>query len=338
MQTIKEMKQKVKEMDTKCKCCRICNGHACAGQVPGVGGKGNGRSFIRNVEALAEIKIVMDPIMNDNPISTKTTLFNKELSMPIMIAPIAGIKGNYGVEMSDEEYNYFVCEGANAQGSFAFTGDGMHLDMFTKPLGAVATYGGVPTIKPWIEEAVSIRVKAALETKNVIAIATDLDAAGLPFLRTSTTPVKNKSVEDLKVLKQELKEIPLIVKGIMSVKGALKAVEAGADAIVVSNHGGRVLDDCQGTMDVLAAIKEAIQDRATILIDGGFHSGVDVFKALALGADGILIGREAVNAAIANGSEGVSDLLSQMKQELIETMILTGCSNIEEITTECVVK
>lgn len=338
MQTIKEMKQKVKEMDTKCKCCRVCNGIACAGQVPGVGGKGYGRSFIRNVEAIERIKIIMDPIMDANEVSTMTTLFNKELSMPIMIAPIAGIKGNYGVDISDEEYNFMVCEGANAQGSFAFTGDGMQLDMFTKPLGAIARFGGVPTIKPWIEEATSLRVKEALATENVFAIATDIDAAGLPFLRTSVTPVKNKSVQDLKELKKEIKNVPFIVKGIMSVKGALKALEAGADAIVVSNHGGRVLDDCQGTMEVLPAIKEALQDKMTILIDGGFHSGVDVFKALALGADGVLIGREAVTAAIANGSDGVSDLLAQLKQELSETMILTGCSNIEEITADCVVK
>lgn len=338
MQTYNEIREKVKTMNSKCKCCKVCNGLACAGEVPGVGGKGNGRSFINNVEALKRVHIVLDAIMEDGVVSTKTTLLNQAVSMPILVAPIAGIQNNYGVEMSDLAYNEAAFEGAKRAGTFAFSGDGMHLEMFSEPLKAVAKFGGIPTIKPWIDEATNIRIDAALATPQVFGIATDIDAAGLPFLRQSATPVKNKSVADLRAMKERMKELPFIVKGVMSVQGALKALDAGADAIVISNHGGRVLDDCQGTMDVLPQIKAVVEDRMTILIDGGFHTGNDVFKALALGADGVLVGRHAILAAIANQADGVELALNQMKKELEEAMIMSGCRSIEEITAEKVVR
>ena len=92
--------------------------------------------------------------------------------------------------------------------------------------------------------------------------------------------------------------VPFILKGIMTVSGAEKAVEAGAAGIVVSNHGGRVLDDCPATAEVLADIVAAVDGRAKILVDGGIRTGNDVFKALALGADGVLIARPFVTAAV----------------------------------------
>ena len=92
---------------------------------------------------------------------------------------------------------------------------------------------------------------------------------------------------------------PFILKGIMTVSGAKKALEAGASGIVVSNHGGRVLDQCPATAEVLPAIADAVGGRMTILVDGGIRTGMDVFKALALGADAVLIGRPFVNMSTA---------------------------------------
>ena len=110
---------------------------------------------------------------------------------------------------------------------------------------------------------------------------------------------------------EELREIisdaglPFIVKGIMTPKAALKAKEAGADAIIVSNHGGRVLDQCPATAEVLESIADSVKGSLKILVDGGIRSGVDVFKALALGADGVLIARPFVTAVYRDGREGV---------------------------------
>ena len=101
-------------------------------------------------------------------------------------------------------------------------------------------------------------------------------------------------IRDREIVK--LAGAPLILKGIMTVKGALTAKEAGAKAIVVSNHGGRVLDQCPSTAEVLPAIVEAVGQEMTVLVDGGIRSGVDVFKALAMGADGVLIARPFVTA------------------------------------------
>ena len=109
----------------------------------------------------------------------------------------------------------------------------------------------------------------------------DIDAAGLPFLKNMNPPAGAKSVEELKEI-IKLSNLPFIVKGIMTVKGALKAKEAGADAIVVSNHGGRVLDQCPATAEVLADIVDAVGDSMKIFVDGGIRSGVDIFKALVI--------------------------------------------------------
>ncbi|MDZ5010898.1 alpha-hydroxy-acid oxidizing protein, partial [Clostridium perfringens] len=122
--------------------------------------------------------------------------------------------------------------------------------------------------------------------------------------RNMNPPAVSKSVDELKEI-IELSKLPFIVKGIMTVKGALKAKEAGAAAIVVSNHGGRVQDQCPATAEVLANIVDAVGGSMRIFVDGGIRSGVDVFKALALGADGVLICRTFVTALYGGAEEGV---------------------------------
>ncbi|MGL5540760.1 MAG: alpha-hydroxy-acid oxidizing protein [Erysipelotrichaceae bacterium] len=337
MQTYQEVYNQARTRQTKCRCCKVCNGIACAGETPGVGGKGTGRSFIRNVEKLKEVVFNMDSIQEDGPIDTSTHVFGQTFTLPVFAAPIAGVKNNYGADITDREYNMQVCEGCARVGSFAFSGDGMYPEMFREPLEAIAQYGGIATIKPWHDDDTLWRIKEAVATNACFAIATDIDASGLTILRKSATPVKSKSVCDLKGMKQACGTKPLIVKGILSVAGALKALEAGADAIVVSNHGGRVLDDCLAPIEVLPKIKAAVGNRLTILIDGGFQSGGDVFKALALGADGVLMGRKMAISAIGGGADGVAMLLEKVKMELEETMLLTGCASLKDITPDKVI-
>ena len=101
----------------------------------------------------------------------------------------------------------------------------------------------------------------------------------------------------------------------MTVKGALKAKEAGAAAIVVSNHGGRVLDQCPATAEVLEEIAEAVGGSMKILVDGGIRSGTDVFKALALGADAVIIARPFVTAVYGGGREGVESYINKIGAE-----------------------
>jgi L-lactate dehydrogenase (cytochrome) len=125
---------------------------------------------------------------------------------------------------------------------------------------------------------------------------------------------------------------PLIIKGILDAEDARAAVALGAEGIVVSNHGGRQLDGALSTATALPAIVNAVQGRTTIFVDSGVRTGLDVVRMLALGADGILLGRAWVYALAANGRPGVSRFLDLIEQEIRITMALTGCSAIADIS------
>ena len=188
---------------------------------------------------------------------------------------------------------------------------------------------GVPTIKPWNMD--TIREKLDLvKAADPFAIAMDIDAAGLPFLKNMTPPAGSKTVEELRQIVQWA-EKPFILKGIMTVEGARKALEAGAAGIVVSNHGGRVLDQCPATAEVLPAIVDAVGGKMAVLVDGGIRSGMDVFKALALGADAVLIGRPFVNMVYGGGAEGVQVYVDKLRAELTDTMAMCGAHSLAEI-------
>ena len=144
------------------------------------------------------------------------------------------------------------------------------------------------------------------------------------------------SGEAIRELRTE-SSLPFILKGIMTVEDALTAVEAGVDAIVVSNHGGRVLDCCQASIEVLPQIVKAVDGKIEVLIDGGFRRGTDVLKALALGAKGVLVGRPICWGLGAAGAEGVARVLQMMTSELMRAMMLTNVPNLSRTPRDAVV-
>lgn len=148
-------------------------------------------------------------------------------------------------------------------------------------------------------------------------------------------PAGSKSVEELAEIVKAA-GIPFIVKGIMTVRGALKAHAAGAAAIIVSNHGGRVLDQCSATAEVLEEICHAVGGGMKVLVDGGIRSGVDIFKALALGADGVVIARPFVTAVYGGAEEGVKVYIEKLAGELEDTMKMCGAENIAAISRDMV--
>jgi L-lactate dehydrogenase (cytochrome) len=119
---------------------------------------------------------------------------------------------------------------------------------------------------------------------------------------------------------------PLIIKGILDPDDAVAAADAGADGIVVSNHGGRQLDGVLSTVRALPPIAERVGDRLAVLADGGVRSGLDVLRLLALGARGVLLGRAWAFALAAGGQPGVTHLLELLAAELRVAMALTGCT------------
>ena len=125
---------------------------------------------------------------------------------------------------------------------------------------------------------------------------------------------------------------PLILKGILDPEDARAAVDIGADGIVVSNHGGRQLDGVLSSTRALPAIADAVGDRTTVLVDSGVRSGLDVVRMLALGAQGVLLGRAWLYAMAARGEAGVTQLLQLISQEMRVAMTLTGAHKIADIT------
>ena len=317
---------------TICKGCPVCNGLACRGLTPGCGGKGSGEGFVRNYQSFRNIGLVMDCIHEDYKVDTSCTLFGVKMSAPIFVAPIGNIPPHMGCEYDDYSYTNDITIGMRNAGMVPFFGDGAKKETFKAPMKALEESGGygIMTIKPWSKEFLDQKLEETL-SHSPIAIAMDVDASGLIHAQNTGFPIEFKSVDDLKEIRSKF-EIPFIVKGIMSVDGARKALDAGASGIVISNHGGRVLDECISPMDVLEEISEFVKGRMTILIDGGIRYGNDIFKALALGADGVLIGRPFLIAAIADGANGVETLAEKYKKELEEAMYMCNCKDLEEIT------
>ena len=122
----------------------------------------------------------------------------------------------------------------------------------------------------------------------------------------------------------------------MTVRGAQKAAEAGAAAIIVSNHGGRVLGQTPASAEVLAELADAVGGSMKIFVDGGIRTGTDVFKALALGADAVLIGRPFVPMVYGGGAQGVATYIEKIGSELRDTMAMCGEHTLGEITRDCV--
>lgn len=324
------------KMGNYCKACPECNGRACKNQMPGPGAKGIGDTAIRNYDKWKEIRVQMDTLVEKRPIDTSLSLFGKNFQYPFFAGPVGAVNMHYGDSLNDVSYNDILVSSCAEFGIAAFTGDGMDSNVMMAATEAIKKAGGlgIPTVKPWNVEMVREKM-ALVKDAGAFAAAMDIDAAGLPFLKNFNPPAGSKSVEELREI-VEAAGVPFIVKGIMTVKGALKAKEAGAAAIVVSNHGGRVLDQCPATAEVLEEIATAVDGSMKIFVDGGIRSGTDVFKALALGADAVIIARPFVTAVYGGGREGVEVYIQKIGSELADTMAMCGVSSLSEITRDCV--
>lgn len=325
-------------MEGYCKMCKICDGRGCGNQIPGPGAKGIGDTAIRNFDKWRDIRVNMDTICVNSEVDTSMEIFGKYFEAPFFAGPVGAVNMHYGDKYNDLAYNKILVPACRESGIAAFTGDGMDAEVMKSACLCIKESGGigVPTIKPWNMEMIKEKLEL-VRGSGSFAFAMDVDAAGLPFLKNFQPPAGSKSVAELKEIVKSI-DIPFIIKGIMTVNGALKAKEAGAAAIVVSNHGGRVLDQCPATAEVLEKIANVAGKSMKVFVDGGIRSGVDVFKAIALGADGVLLARPYVCAVYQDGAEGVKEYTEKIKGELADTMAMCGAHKISDIKREMVVR
>lgn len=320
-----------KNLNGKCRVCPVCNGKVCAGEVPGMGGTGTGSSFSANIEALNNYKINMRLIHDVKDPDMSVELFGKRMSLPVFAAPVAGASFNMGGKFTETEYISWVIGACHDSGIYPMVGDGAVDSLLPDNLAVVKEFGGhgIGVIKPWKTEVAKEKTKM-VEEAGSIALGMDIDAAGLITLSLLGKPVGPKTVAELREIVESTR-LPFIIKGVMTPEDAEFAVEAGAAAIVVSNHGGRVLDCTPGVAEVLPEIADRVKGKITVLADGGIRTGMDVLKMIALGADAVLIGRPFVPAAFGGGREGVKMYIDRIKNELKVAMILTGCKDIKSI-------
>lgn len=357
LQTIKEAEEKIKlitepkllsiDIITKkakerfnrfCYVCNTCDGVQCKGKVPGIGGIGNGNAFIRNYLDIDGILIKTKIIHNIKEVDTSVDFFGVNLSLPILIAPISGTNKNLGNIISEFEYDKEVLSGAKKSSIIAFLGDCADEIIYHTKLEALKAnngYGGF-IIKPYNNiEKIKKMIKDA-EKLNVKMIGIDIDSSAFFNTDEYKEPMSVKSVTELLEIKNNTK-LPFIIKGIMSSEDAISAIDAHADAIVVSNHGGRITDTHPSTISVLKEIVNVAKGKVKIIFDGGVRSGEDIFKAIALGADYVMIGRPFAIAVIGGGSEAVKIFVDMYKKQLERIMLLTGCKSVSDINSRFIV-
>ncbi len=284
----------------------------------------------RNRLELEKIMLRLRVIHGLESVNTDLKIFGQTVRTPVIVAPFANMS------RAHPEGEIAIAKGAAKAGAMMFLGP-----ISTYSTKQIVEVSDTPIV--WNSEPLRDREKLLRRIKEAenagccaISICVD-DYMGIKIKdRMIVLPNVSLSTEAIKEIRMET-SLPLVIKGIMTVEDALMAVDAGADAIVVSNHGGRVLDYCQASIEVLPEIVKALDGKTEVLIDGGFRRGTDVLKALALGAKGVLVGRPICWGLAAAGTEGVAKVLQMLTGELIRTMMLTNVPDVNNVPRDALV-
>ncbi len=205
--TLNEAAKTARElMMPKCRMCPECNGVVCRGEVPGIGGKGTGSSFMNNYSDLKKITLNMRTIHDVREPDLRFTLFGQELSMPVMPAPVTGVNINMGGKVSEEDYIRAVIRGSKNAGIIPMVGDSAFKSFIEDNLKVLKEEGvsGIPFIKPWNNDELLSRIDMAM-TSNPLAIGVDIDSAGLDTLKMHGQRVDPKSLSELKMIRDHVK-------------------------------------------------------------------------------------------------------------------------------------
>ena len=323
----------LKRFNKTCYVCKSCDGKECRGQVPGMGGVDTGSTFTNNILALEKYLLNVSYIHNAIDPVIKSNIFGYPIETPVLISPVSGTDTNMGGGLSERDYTISILKGAKKASTLAMVGDGTTYEKHLARMRCVKEIGGyiAPIFKPRTDQNEIIQRIHDAEEAGAIAVGIDIDAINLAVMTNKNIKVEPKDVMKLKQLVKST-SLPFIIKGIMSKIDAVRAIDCGAQAIVVSNHGGRILDHMPGTVDVLPEIVEQVHKDITILIDGGFRNGVDILKGLSLGAKYVCLGRPVAIGAMGGEEEGVCFIIKKISRELKEAMRVTGQNSVNKIS------
>ncbi len=325
-------KNALEKLSGVCSVCRECNGVECAGWYPGIGSRGTGKGFQRSLEYLKRYVLVPELLASMDNVNTGTTIFGLPVDLPVFPAPISNIKLNMNGIFGEKEYNGALLRGAKKAGSIGCisqqeSGENGNIDPVLQPLTDV--YGhGIPFFSPHHGERVTLlnMERAFKAGAKLCGLTFEMkDGMGAAFINESW-------LADI----IESSPLPVLVKGVLTEKNAVQAIKAGAKGIVVSNRGGRILEYLASGIEKVSSVRNAVGEHTLIIVDGGVRSGEDVFKAIALGADIVMIGRPVFIAIAGAGEDGVCFYLDGIKNELREAMLVTGAKTIKDISMEMI--
>jgi rubredoxin/NAD(P)H-dependent flavin oxidoreductase YrpB (nitropropane dioxygenase family) len=326
-----------KQLTGTCGEFNVCDGgpgRTCYGQKfgdpLGLGGAGQGNTFHANYLALQKFKFKERIVKAHAEPDMSTDLFGQPITAPVTVASMSGVKNSFNDAVPEVVFYRGILDGSKNFGTIGMVGNTAELrdDLGIEAIKDVHGHG-IPVFKPQSQQRL-IELFRTAEKAGALAIGVDLDGCGSLVWARKGRPVYRKTPGELKEL-VDATERPVFFKGIMSNEDAGAVVDSGADALYISNHGGRVLDSGLGVADVLPEIAEEYGNRIMIMADGAVRTGFDVLKLLALGADMALIGRPLGRMSIAGGAEAVRMYLEYVRTDLRLGMIMTGCDSLEEV-------
>ena len=315
------------------------------------GGAGDERTLHDNVEAWNRLRLRPRVLVDVAKRDLATSAFGRALPHPIVVAPTAA-----------HQLAHPGGEGETARGAAA-AGALMTLSTISSlPMEEVAA--AAPDAPRWFQlyppadddAARALIDRAVAASYGAIVLTVDLPVPGnrerdlrnrfeviLGVHLPPGEPTGESGLVLLPALDWDRLEwirsvcpLPLVAKGVLRADEAVRAVEAGCDGIWVSNHGGRQLDTASTSAEALPEVVDAVGDRALVVADGAIRRGIDVLKALALGADLVAVGRPILWGLAADGAQGVRRVLEILHEELSRSMALAGCRTLDEVTSDLV--
>ncbi|XP_058079584.1 peroxisomal (S)-2-hydroxyacid oxidase GLO4-like isoform X2 [Magnolia sinica] len=260
------------------------------------GGAGDELSLKENVEAFQRITFQPRILVDVNNVDVSSLILGYNVSAPIMVAPTGMHK------LAHHEGEVATARAAAACNTIM-----------------VLSFGSSCTIEEVASSCNAIRFYQLYEggSKFEAFISQTMDSS--------------LSWKDIGWLKS-ITSLPILIKGVLTAEDARMAVDAGVSGVIVSNHGARQLDYAPASISVLEEVVKAVEGRVPVLLDGGVRRGTDVFKALALGAQAVMVGRPVIYGLAAKGEYGVKRVLEMLRDELELTMALNGCCCVKDIT------